>query len=70
MHAEDFLGRVRYWAALPDEAEARRAVRAVFATLQHALGSPTGKEGEAWDVLSVLPKDLKFLWLEAAAPPS
>jgi uncharacterized protein (DUF2267 family) len=70
MHAEDFLGRVRHWAALPDEAEARRAVRAVFATLQHALGSPTGKEGEAWDVLSVLPKDLKFLWLEAAAPPS
>lgn len=70
MHVEDFLGRVRYWAALPDEAEARRAVSAVFAALQHALGSPTGREGEAWDVLSVLPKDLKFLWLEAQRPSS
>jgi uncharacterized protein (DUF2267 family) len=67
LHAEDFIGRVRYWAALPDEAEARRAVSAVFAALQHALGSATGKEGEAWDVLSVLPKDLKQLWLEAGS---
>jgi uncharacterized protein (DUF2267 family) len=65
LHAEDFIGRVRHWAALPDEAEARRAVSAVFGALQHALGSATGKEGEAWDVLSVLPKDLKRLWLEA-----
>ena len=70
LHAEDFLGRVRYWAALPDEAEARRAVSAVFAALQRALGSPTGKEGEAWDVLSVLPKDLKLLWLDAQRPAS
>ena len=23
LHAEDFIGRVRHWAALPDEAEAR-----------------------------------------------
>jgi uncharacterized protein (DUF2267 family) len=66
LHAEDFIGRVRHWAALPDDAEARRAVCAVFAALQHALGSTSGREGEAWDVLSVLPKDLKFLWLEAA----
>ena len=66
LHAQDFIGRVQHWAALPDEAEARRAVRTVFAALQHALGSATGREGEAWDVLSVLPKDLKFLWLEAA----
>ena len=67
LHAEDFIGRVRHWAALPDDAEARRAVCAVFATLQHALGSPTGREGEAWDVFSVLPKDLKALWLDAGA---
>jgi uncharacterized protein (DUF2267 family) len=67
LHVEDFIGRVRQWAALPDEAEARRAVAAVFAALQHALGSATGKEGEAWDVLSVLPKDLKQLWLEAGS---
>jgi uncharacterized protein (DUF2267 family) len=69
LHAVDFLGRVQSWAGLPDEAEARRAVRAVFAALQHALGSTTGREGEAWDVLSVLPKDLKRLWLEAAERP-
>jgi uncharacterized protein (DUF2267 family) len=66
LHEADFLGRVRYRAALPDDAEAKRAVQAVFATLQRALGSPSGQEGEAWDVFSVLPKDLKHLWLEAA----
>ncbi len=65
-HLHDFLGRVRMRAALPDEAEAERAVRAVFAALQRLLGSPTGIEGEAWDVFSQLPKDLKRLWLEAA----
>ena len=36
---------------------------AVFATLQELLGSPTGMEGEAWDLMSQLPKDLKKLWL-------
>jgi uncharacterized protein (DUF2267 family) len=65
IHAPEFVGRVRRFAALPDDAEAARAVRAVFATLQRLLGSPTGMEGEAWDVLSVLPKDLKLLWLFA-----
>jgi hypothetical protein len=52
---------------LPDDGEAERAVKAVFGTLQRLLGSPTGKEGEAWDVFSVLPKDLKMLWLSSAA---
>jgi uncharacterized protein (DUF2267 family) len=65
IHATEFLARVRYWAALADDAAAERAVFAVFAELQKALGSPTGKEGEAWDVLSELPKDLKRLWLAA-----
>ena len=62
----EFLGRVRHRGVLPDDAEAERAVRAVFGCLQQALGSPTGREGEAWDVLSQLPKDLKTLWLGAA----
>ena len=65
IHQQEFVGRVRHFAVLPDDGEAERAVRAVFATLQRLLGSPTGKEGEAWDVLSVLPKDLKLLWLAA-----
>ena len=64
MHLAEFIGRVRQHAALPDDAEAERGTRAVFATLQHLLGSPTGIEGEAWDVFSQLPKDLKRLWLE------
>ena len=65
IHEPEFLGRIRRRAILPDDAEAERGVRAVFATLQALLGSPTGKEGEAWDVFSVLPKDLKMLWLAA-----
>ena len=69
LHETDFVGRVRQWAALPDDAEARRAVQAVFGALQHALGSPTGQEGEASHVMRVLPKDLKRLWLEAAERP-
>lgn len=70
LHEAEFLGRVRRFAVLPDDAEAERAVRAVFAVLQRLLGSPTGKEGEAWDVFSVLPKDLKMLWLSAGAQPA
>ena len=66
VHRDEFLGRVRHRGALPDDAEAERAVRAVFACLQQALGSATGRDGEAWDVLSQLPKDLKNLWLDAA----
>ena len=65
VHEAEFVGRVRQRAALPNDAEAERAICAVFATLQRLLGSPTGREGEAWDVFSVLPKDLKTLWLAA-----
>jgi uncharacterized protein (DUF2267 family) len=67
-HRAEFLGEVRRWAALADDTEAERAVRAVFATLQSVLGSPTGTEGEAWDVFSQLPKDMKQLWLRAREP--
>lgn len=65
-HLADFLGRVRQRAALPDDLEAERGTRAVFGALQRLLGSPTGVEGEAWDIFSQLPKDLKLLWLESA----
>jgi len=66
VHKEEFLGRVRRRAGLADDIEAERTVCAVFKGLQRALGSPTGKEGEAWDIFSQLPKDLKRLWLEAS----
>jgi uncharacterized protein (DUF2267 family) len=64
-HETEFIARVRYYAGLPDDDLAERGVRAVFATLQEALGSPSGIEGEAWDIFSQLPKDLKKLWLSA-----
>lgn len=66
VHRDEFIGRVRQRAVLPDDGEAERAVRAVFAQLQLLLGSPTGREGEAWDIYSQLPKDLKALWLDAS----
>jgi uncharacterized protein (DUF2267 family) len=61
------LARVRERTPLHDDAEAERAIQAVFAALQHLMKSPRGLEGEAWDVFSVLPKDLKQLWLDARA---
>jgi uncharacterized protein (DUF2267 family) len=66
LHREEFVGRVRRRAVLPDDAEAERAVKAVFRALQTALGSAHGTEGEAWDILSQLPRDLKALWMDAA----
>ena len=63
VHAAEFVGRVRRRAVLTDDREAERAVRAVFRALRTLLGSPTGLTGEAWDVFSVLPKDMKPLWL-------
>jgi uncharacterized protein (DUF2267 family) len=63
IHVHELIGRVRRHAALVDDREAERTVRAVFAALRVALGSPSGLEGEAWDVFSVLPKDIKPLWL-------
>jgi len=64
-HETEFVARVRYFADLATFEDAERGVRAVFATLQQALGSPHGTEGEAWDIFSQLPKDLKKLWLAA-----
>ncbi len=51
---------------LRDESQAEDAVVSVFGVLQEALGSPTGREGEARHVFSQLPGDLKELWLSAA----
>jgi len=67
IHKAELIGRVRRRCSLPDDTEAERAVRAVFAELKRLLGSPSGREGEAWDVYSQLPKDLKEMWLEATA---
>ena len=66
VHLAEFVGEVRRMAGLPDDIEAERAIRAVFKVLQKSLGSPTGISGEAWDVMSQLPRDLKQLWIAAA----
>jgi uncharacterized protein (DUF2267 family) len=66
IHKPEFVADVRAQVGLADDAAAERAVHAVFAVLQRLLGSRTGKEGEAGDVLGQLPKDLKALWLAAA----
>jgi uncharacterized protein (DUF2267 family) len=69
VHRAEFIGQIRQRAVLPDDAEATRGTKAVFGALQRLLGSPTGTEGEAWDVFSQLPKDLKSLWLESSDHP-
>ena len=66
VHEYQFLKEVRRMVGLEDESRAEEAVICVFSVLQEALGSPTGREGEARHVFSQLPKDLKELWLSAA----
>jgi uncharacterized protein (DUF2267 family) len=68
LHEGQFLNEVARMAGLEAETGAEEeAVRAVFAVLQEALGSPTGTEGEAGHVYSQLPTDLKRLWLRASS---
>lgn len=66
-HRADLVARVRARVPLRDDAEAERAVLAVFGAIQRNLRSARGIDGEAWDVFSVLPKDLKPMWLDARA---
>ena len=68
IHRSAFLRHVRENANLRTEEEAERATRAVFRALQLLLGSSRGLEGEAWDVFSQLPKDLKRLWIASSEP--
>ncbi len=65
LHKDEFFGRVAVAAGLP-ETEVPRAVKVVFKVLQKALKSPTGEEGEAWDIYSRLPKDIKKVWTAAS----
>jgi uncharacterized protein (DUF2267 family) len=65
IHKSDFVREVSERAEI-QEAEASHAVKVVFQTLQRLFQSPTGQEGEAWDIFSQLPKDLKKLWTNAA----
>jgi uncharacterized protein (DUF2267 family) len=60
MHRRAFYARVQLEAALASERETRHAVHAVFGALKAQL-SP----GEAEDILTQLPKDLKQVWEDA-----
>jgi len=66
VHEYQFFDEVRRMIGLEDEDRANDAVMVVFGVLQEALGSPSGREGEARHVFSQLPTDLKRLWLDAA----
>lgn len=68
-HKKDFMHHVVETAEIT-HSQAGKALMATFKALQMLLGSPTGREGEAWNVLSQLPKDLKLTWLDAAAMPA
>jgi uncharacterized protein (DUF2267 family) len=67
-HKKDFVRHIAEVLEV-DELRAGRALRACFKALQLVLKSPTGREGEAWDVFSQLPKDLKHVWMESATMP-
>ena len=65
LHKSEFVREVSERAEI-QEAEASHAVKVVFRGLQNVFHSPTGHEGEAWDIYSQLPKDLKQIWIEAS----
>ena len=65
-HKDDFVRHIANVAEI-DELQAGRALMAAFKAIQLHLKSPTGQEGEAWDVFSQLPKDLKHVWTAAAS---
>ncbi|OGK97214.1 MAG: hypothetical protein A3E31_17400 [Candidatus Rokubacteria bacterium RIFCSPHIGHO2_12_FULL_73_22] len=60
MHRREFYARVQQEAGLGSEREARLVTGAVFAALKAQL-SP----GEADDIHTQLPKDLKVVWEDA-----
>jgi uncharacterized protein (DUF2267 family) len=65
VHEYQFLDEVGRMLGIEDLSNAEEAVAAVFSVLQLALGSSSGREGEARHVFSQLPTDLKELWLRA-----
>lgn len=60
MHTRQFYERVKAEAGLASEREARQVTVAVFAALKAQISA-----GEADDILTQLPKDLKTVWEDA-----
>jgi uncharacterized protein (DUF2267 family) len=67
-HERDFIRHIADTAEI-DEIVAEHSLMATFKALQVLLKSPSGQDGEAWDIFSQLPKDLKRLWLSSATMP-
>ena len=67
-HKEDFVRHITEVTEI-SAIQATAGLTAVFRALQMLMKSPTGREGEAWDIFSQLPKDLKRIWLAAADMP-
>jgi len=65
-HKQDFIKHITDAAAI-DEVSAIQGLMAVFKALHIMFRSKTGMEGEAWNVFSQLPKDLKHLWTAASS---
>ncbi len=60
LHRREFYDRVKRAADLPTLRKAELATDAVFAALKEQLSA-----GEADDILTQLPRDLKYVWVHA-----
>jgi uncharacterized protein (DUF2267 family) len=59
-----FLGRVQELAAAPSEAETKRMVSVVMASLMNAMARAGKARGAAWSALTHLPRDKKVVWMK------
>jgi len=59
-----FLGRVQELAAAPSEAETKRMVSVVMASLMNAMARAGKARGAAWSALTHLPRDQKVVWMK------
>ena len=66
VHEYQLITEVQRMLGLEDKIRAEEAVICVFSVLQKALGSRTGREGEARHVFSQLPSGLKEMWLTSS----
>jgi len=59
-----FLGRVQELAAAPSEAETKRMVSVVMASLMNAMARAGKARGAARSALTHLPRDQKVVWMK------
>ena len=59
-----FLGRVQELAAAPSEAETKRMVSVVMASLMNAMARAGKARGAAWSALTHLPRDQKVVLMK------